>query len=267
MDETIMTETAAPEETIPEAQTVNTEAPEQEATPETQPQAEGEAQPEEEQPTGEAEKDPAPAFTIPVKYDKQYRELTPDEARAYAQKGMRYEALEPQLSKIRFVARQSGMSVESVLDGVYQASEAAARKKMLDKVGGDEQLADVLMEAWRVKNKAAYDDMLTAEAKAAETEAEDNNKRLADEFTELRREFPEIARIEDVPKAVMQAAVRSGRDLLSEYLLHTHKESKRVAQAEAQQAAAAKAATGSQTGGEPPAENPEITAMLSGVWR
>lgn len=272
MDETLMTETAAPEATTPEAQAADTEAPGREAETQAETTAEGEARPGEGQPAGEGqeaadEAEAAPVFTVPVKYNKQYRELTPEEASVYAQKGMRYEALEPQLAKVRFMAARSGQPLEAVIERMYEASENAVRQEMLNKVGGDEKLADELMDSWRLQNRKAYDDMVAAEAREAENEAEDNNKRLAAEFVELRREFPELDKIEDVPRTVLQAAVRSGRDLLSEYLIYTHKESRRVAQAEAQRAAAAKASTGSQAGGNPPEETPEISALLAGIWR
>ena len=253
-------------------------APGGEDSAEALPEADGTSQPAEEAETPEdgradtgqdTEKPgrPAPAFTVPVKYNKQYRELTPEEAGIYAQKGMKYESLEPYLARLRFMGQQTGQSLEKVLEGMYQASEDLARKKILDEAGGNQTLADRLMEARRLKNKAAFDAMLADDKKAAESEIADNNQRLAGEFKDLNAEFPAIANIEDVPQSVIKSALRSGRDLLSEYLRYQHTESKRVKQAETQKATAAKASAGSQASGTGPSDtSPEIAAMLQGIW-
>ena len=261
------TETAEAEATTPEAEAATPEAPAEEAAAaDTTAQADENGG--EEAAAGDAaEEAAAPAFTVPVKYNKQYRELTPDEASVYAQKGMKYESLEPHLAKLRFIGQQTGQSLEKVLEGMYQASEDLARKKILDEAGGNQALADRLMEARQVKNKAAFDAMMADDKKAAESEIADNNQRLAAEFRDLHAEFPAIAKIEDVPQSVIKSALRSGRDLLSEYLRYQHAESKRVKQAETQKAAAAKASAGSQASGAGPSDtSPEIAAMLQGIW-
>lgn len=260
-------DTAEAEAITPETDAATPEAPAEEAAAaDTTAQADenGGEEAAAGEPEGEA---PAPAFTVPVKYNKQYRELTPDEASTYAQKGMKYEALEPYLTKLRFMGRQSGQSLEKMLEGMYQAGEDLARKKILDEAGGNQALADRLMEARQVKNKAAFDAMMADDKKAAESEITGNNQRLAAEFKDLHAEFPAIAKIEDVPQSVIKSALRSGRDLLSEYLRYQHAESKRVKQAETQKAAAAKASAGSQASGAGPSDtSPEIAAMMQGIW-
>lgn len=207
-----------------------------------------------------------PAFTVPVKYNKQYRELTPDEASVYAQKGMKYESLEPHLAKLRLIGQQTGLSLEKILDGVYQASEDLARKRILEEAGGNQNLANKLMEARQLKNKSAYDAMLSDVQRAAERQKDDNNQRLAAEFQELRAAFPALSGIDDLPDSVLQAALRSGRDLLSEYLRYQHTESRRVKQAEAQGEKARNAAVGSLAGDAAPDDTPALSAMLKGVW-
>lgn len=208
----------------------------------------------------------APAFTVPVKYNKQYRELTPDEASVYAQKGMKYESLEPHLAKLRLIGQQTGLSLEKILDGVYQASENLARKRILEQTGGNQALADQLMEARQLKNKSAYDAMLSHAQQTAENQKKDNNQRLAAEFQELRAACPELDRIDDLPDSVLQAALRSGRDLLSEYLRYQHTQSRRVKEAAAQGEKARNAAVGSLAGDAAPDDTPALSAMLKGVW-
>ena len=264
MDETLeTTEIAGAKATTPEAEADTTA----EAGAAAGEEASADEEPEVDETDGEADQKDAPPFTVPVKFNKQYRELTPEEAGMYAQKGMKYESLEPQLTKLRFLGQKTGQSVEAMLDGLYRAGESLACREMLERAGGDEKLAAALMEAWKLKNKSAYEAMLAADRKAAESVKEDNNRRMADEFAELHGEFPEIVKIDDVPQSVIKAAVRTGRSLLSEYLLYVQRETKRIKLAEEQAAAAGRATTGTQAGGSPPEDTPEIATMRLGIWK
>ncbi len=56
-----------------------------------------------------------PAFSLPVKYNKQEYQLSLDEATAYAQKGMKYESLEPTLLQLSALAKGQGHSLTSYL--------------------------------------------------------------------------------------------------------------------------------------------------------
>ena len=51
------------------------------------------------------------AFSLPVKYNKQEYQLSLDEATTYAQKGMKYEQLEPTLLQLSALAKGQGRSL------------------------------------------------------------------------------------------------------------------------------------------------------------
>lgn len=210
---------------------------------------------------------PAPSFTIPVKYNKQYRELTPEEAGVYAQKGMKYDAMEPELAKLRQMAAVSGRSLGQMIGSIYKAGEELARQDCMRLAGGDQRLAGLLLDAYFQKSGKAYGDMLAAEQKALEAEKAQDNDRLAGEFLELRRECPEIGSPGDLPDAVLEAAVRKGTSLTAEYLLHRHREQRRIQRAEQDSRAASQAASGSmqEFAGSP--DGPALSAMLDGIWR
>ncbi len=58
------------------------------------------------------------AFSLPVKYNKQAYQLSLDEATAYAQKGMKYESLEPTLMQLSALAQGQGRSLTSYLQSL-----------------------------------------------------------------------------------------------------------------------------------------------------
>lgn len=222
---------------------------------------------------GQADRDeakdgaPAPSFTVPVKYNKQYRELTPEEAGVYAQKGMKYDAMEPELTKLRQMAAVSGRSLGQMIGSIYKAGEELARQDCLRLAGGDQRLAELLLDAYCQKSGKAYGDMLAAEQKALEAEKVQDHDRLAGEFLELSRECPEIGSPGDLPDAVLEAAVRKGTSLTAEYLLYRHREERRVARAEQDSRAACQAAAGSMQDFTASSDGPALSAMLDGIWR
>ena len=216
---------------------------------------------------GSREGAPAPAFTVPVKYNKQYRELTPEEAGVYAQKGMKYDAMEPELAKLRQMAAASGRSLGQMIGSIYKAGEELARRDCMRLAGGNQRLADLLLDAYSQKSGKAYGDMLAAEQKAMQAEKAQDKERLAGEFLELSRECPEIGSPGDLPDAVLEAAVRKGTSLTAEYLLYRHREERRVQRAEQDRLAAAQAAAGSMQEFAGAADGPALSAMLDGVWR
>lgn len=268
MDENLFVSTSDPAEG-----TATTPAPQGESTRPADPDG-GTADTPAEPPAPSAEKSPqpaqagppAPAFTVPVKYNKQYRELTPEEAGVLAQKGMKYDALEPQLQKLRQMAAISGRSLSQMVDSIYQAGEALARQELLRRTGGDAALADQLMEARKLKGDKAFADALAAEQRDAQADRADTTRRLADDFLELQREFPDIARLDDIPDPVLEAAARKGTSLTAEYLLFRHREEQRIARARADGKTAGDAAVGSMQDFGSSDGTPALSAMLKAIW-
>lgn len=69
--------------------------------------------------SGNAETEPSDglqerAFTLPVKFNKQEYQLSVEEATVYAQKGMKYTALEPTLERLRSLAQTRGQSLAAL---------------------------------------------------------------------------------------------------------------------------------------------------------
>lgn len=207
------------------------------------------------------------AFTLAVKYNKQYRELNPEQARMYAQKGMKYESLEPSLNKLKYLAASTGASLTDVVDKLYAASDQLLMQKLLKRTGGDQVLADTLFQAEKEKQGKAYAAVVLSEKRAAATERYDTTQRLAGEFLELQKECPELDSFSKVPEMVAKAAALKGTRLMDEYLLYRHRQ-ERLANAEAgRQKRTGEAAMGSQAGGGDDGLSAQVSAMLKGVWQ
>ena len=58
------------------------------------------------------------AFRLPVKFNKQDYHLTLEEATTYAQKGMKFDTVEPMLQKLKTVAGANGLGVRELIDAL-----------------------------------------------------------------------------------------------------------------------------------------------------
>ena len=244
MDETIM----QPAEALPEAEPASTATAAAEPTDET-----GEA---DTTPAADTEQDVQPGdgqpIVIPVRYNHESRELTLEEAQALAQKGLKFDELSPTLDKIRYLAAANQKSVQEMVDALVD--------------GGNEALAKRLYEAEKDKWSARYANAREEEAKAPEKDRAGLTERLANEFVELKAEFPDVAEFKQVPQPVVDMAVNKGISLTDAYLRYQHANARKASAAKAAQEAASKASPGPQAAGAGETTNPTIDAMLAGVW-
>lgn len=223
----------------------------------------------------QAEKPEAvPEFGLEVNYNHETRVLSRDDAATYAQIGMKFkdsginiDTVKPLYNKLDYIAAQRGCSIPELVDGLLAGDEDNHRKELAETLGADNPVIEELMKVYRSEQKEKYEKVLS-DRKSAEENAEKEKqisleKRLAEEFTELKAEFPEIAEFSALPKEVKAEAAK-GRDLLSAYLRYTHKENKKAAAAEQAEKAAAKASTGQAA--TPPAETEDsvVSAFLRG---
>lgn len=202
---------------------------------------------------------------ITVKYDKKLRSLSLDEATMFAQKGMRYDALQPMLETLKYVATSEGKTLAEFVEAIRSQHEDNLFSRLMDRCG-DEDIAKELLEVEKSKHKAAYEKLLESE-RTEESETEEAvTKRLADEFDELKREFPQYTSFDKVPKSIVKEAVERGVSLLDSQLRYEHRQRAKAEAAAAAQSAAAKNSIGSQ---QTAVENPQSTAeaaFLKGLW-
>lgn len=245
MDENIVNpETAI--STDEQGATASAEENKSEAEGATQ-QGDSETATSEETPSGEPARQ-EPDFSLEITYNKANKTLNRDEAKDYAEQGLFYkEKIKPLYNKLDYVAAQRGKSIEEVVDGLLSADEENHRRELVERFGEDSGVIDDLMKVYRDGQKQKYDKIVSDRAQAAEDAAnrqrESLEARLADEFSELKKEFPEFREFSEVPKSV-KAEAANGRDLLSCYLRYRYGEEKKTAEAKAAEESAAKATTG-----------------------
>lgn len=243
------------EEVTPDAEVETTVEETAEAAEDTTPAAETEE-------TTETAEVTEP-ITVPIRFNHESKHLTIDEAATYAQKGM---AAEPVMSKLRYLSAIFDTPINQVVDSLLTSNEEKRKNELLEKVNGDEELANKLFEAEKTKHQKAVDDMIAAEKQTEEQEKASINEKLANDFLELQKEMPEISSVDKIPKAVMKESIDKNLSLLDSYLRYQHRENKNIKAATETQKAAEKSTTGSAKSAENDGTSPEIEAMLQGLW-
>ena len=196
------------------------------------------------------------AFSLPVKFHHEHRNLTAEEATRYAQMGMAAEEREPLLDKLRLVAAGRNQTLAQFINDWEAADLQAYREQVLEKVGGDETLADRLVAA-EMENRRKIVGVKAEEAKAADAAKEqDLAAKLAADYEEVKAEWPELSEFAKIPEEVVNDAVRNKRSLYDSYLRYERKQQKAVEKQQREAAAAAKSATGAQSA-PPPAQGEE----------
>lgn len=214
---------------------------------------------------GESTEQVAQPITIPVKFNKQHKELTIDEAAVYAQKGMKWDDFTPTHEKMKFLAAAANMSVEQLTDALIERQDKTLKEQLLEECGGNEDIANRLYEVEKAKQQKAFDALKEQESKIQLTEQEQLNKRLANDFLELQAEIPEMATIDKVPKKVLEMAVDKDISILDAYLRYQHAEGKKTQTVKAKAETATQNSTGSMKAA-PNSPSPEIDAMMKGLW-
>lgn len=110
---------------------------------------------------------------------------------------------------------------------------------------------------------------MSEKIKEKETELQEKlelSDELKETFKELNESFPEIKSIEDLPKGVIENAIKSGKPLLDEYLRYRLLQEKAVKENVSAQKNAENSSVGSQLN-KARGENPETAEFLKGLWR
>ena len=199
----------------------------------------------------------ANAFVLPVRFNHEDRGLSLEEARTYAQKGMRMEGM---LDKLQVIAAANGQSVEQAVDHLFDAFERTHRKEILERVGGNEEAADALMEKkrseWNVAVKTASD----AAAQAEKDERSTLEARLAADFAEVKAAFGDTyPEFKDIPQAVINDAIKNKRGLFDALLRYRHTEAGKIEANKKTQEKAVAASAGSQA--DRPSADPGLDSI------
>lgn len=199
---------------------------------------------------------------LSFQYNHEDKNLSRDEVINAAQIGLKYGEISEKLDR---AAAYKGMSVAELVDSMISAERDKHRAELVEKLGEDNDTVDRLMKLYDIEQADKYQKAVEDQKAEAKKNEQDLNQRLADEFLELKGEFPQYAEYGNLPQEVRREA-ENGRDLMSALLLHQHRQNKIAAQEKESEAAAAKASAGSMNG-QSNDESSDIKEFLAGLWR
>ena len=197
---------------------------------------------------------------LEIKYNHEKRMLSQDEARILAQKGLYYESA---YNSIERIATLNGVSVEDFLNDFEKKQDDAYRESLMERFGGDEEAVNGMMELREIKKKQTLENAVNKKQQESEAKIQSENERLANEFSAMKKEFPELTDFTALPENVKKAAF-DGMALSHAYLLHLHNENKKIAAAQKSAQEAAKKTAGSMADDKP--TNTNENALLKGIW-
>ena len=199
---------------------------------------------------------------LTIQYNHEDRNLTQDEAKTLAQKGVAYDSMYKTISR---AAALKGVDVKTFIESFEKAQDEAYRQELIDKYGEDDmETVDTLMEVYQSKKENTIKTAEEAEQQKLRDQQTTLESRLATEFIELQKEFPEIDKFDKLPNAVKTAAA-NGQDLLSAYLRFKHSEQKKIDAANKSQQAAKNSSTGSLSSGQT-SQSATMDAFMKGLY-
>lgn len=264
MDENMNT-TGTVEDTTPATENVEGAAPAADPTPAETPETEQQTDttPDAAENT-EQTQTPATSF-LPVKFRHEMRDLTREDAAKYAQMGLLREAEQPMLDDLALMAAARGQKPAEFLQSLKDADASQLMEEKLLEANGDRTKAERLVSEEMNRRREALNIRRTEEAEAEKQEERDIYDRLAGELLELKKEFPDLTDLKDLPVSVVNEAFIGKRHLLDAYLRYMHREGKKIEQSRADAAKAAAASAGSQADSPGGNVDPAIAAMRKAI--
>ena len=207
-------------------------------------------------------------FELTVKYNKQTQNLGRQDATRYAQMGLKYEAMQPTLAKLQYLAAADNKTLEALVDGIVEGVESAKLEGFKQKANGDEEILNALIQADKQKGTKAYKDWQEAEAKALEREQQDEIRTLATEFNTLQKEVPEFQgkKFEDVPEEVLSIREKNDISLYDAYLRYEDKNRRLSKEAEQTQSQNASTSVGSVNDSGAQGKPSWEESLMQGIW-
>ncbi len=180
-------------------------------------------------------------ITVPVKFNKQVKNLTLGEASLLAQKGMKFDLIKDDFETLKKLAAKSDKSVPQYLQALKQREEEKKRAELLEKCSGDNDLVEKIIAL------------------------EENKDLPFDTILEIKQFFPKIQNEDALPQEVVESAKLKGTLLLDEYLRYLLAQKKRQEKSIKSQEKAASFSIGSQQS-QRSSISPEGEEFIKGLW-
>lgn len=179
---------------------------------------------------------------IPVKFNKEIINLDVKQAATLAGKGIKFDLIAKDYESIKNLAANEGKSVGEFINLIKERQASRKKDELLKKCGGDQGLADYILNLEQGKR-------------------EDVNG-----FLELKEAFPEIKDIDSLPSSVLENAKLKGTLLLDEYLRYRLNQKNAIKQTALKKQQNFNSSIGSQIN-KMGNQNPETAEFLRGLWQ
>ena len=179
-------------------------------------------------------------ITIPVKYNKEIKELSLEDATTLAQKGLKFTAIEKDFTALKELAQKENKSVPAFISELCDRYNEDKKKALIEECAGNEEIAQ------RIIDLQGY--------------------QISDGLKELTEAFPEIKTLEQLPEEVVEKSRLKGTLPLDEYLRYLLSQEKIKKAAALKQRQSEKTTTGSLASLKG-AENTEAEEFLRGLWK
>ena len=182
-----------------------------------------------------------PEITVPVKYNKEIKELSLEEAGNLAQKGLKFEAIEADYLALKDLASKENKSVPAFISELILSKRSALKEELTKQCGGNEEMAEKILNL-------------------------EGNTETSLNLNEVYEAFEDIKSPEDLPSEVLEKATLKGTNALDEYLRYLLAQKKKTRETIKKQKENDSSSTGSLInlkGGN----NPETAEFLRGLWK
>lgn len=178
---------------------------------------------------------------IPIKFNKETRDLTLEEATTLAQKGLKFESIEKEYNLLKQLALRENKSIPLYIAELDRRYNEEKKQSLTEKCGGNEEIAEHILSL-------------------------ENEKKAGDGFDELTSAFPEIKSKENLPQEVLDNAELKGTLLLDEYLRYLLSQKRNAQTVARKQREGEKSSTGSLINRRD-SQTSETEEFLKGLWK
>lgn len=201
---------------------------------------------------------------LSFKHNHEPVNLTQEQAVDWAQKGMKYQSV---YDKICRAAALNGVDPGEYINSLENAADERYRQELIERHGEDEDTINQLMELYQMKKESTISAAETARKQSAESQRQTSAQRIAGEFVQMQKDFPELAGTEYAAlPAQVKAAADEGMPLAYAYLLQQRIEQNKKQAAEQQATQASNASTGSLGTEQNDTQSAFEKGFLAGLW-
>lgn len=183
-----------------------------------------------------------PETTVSVKFNKKVHNLSLEEAAVLAQKGLKYDTVEADLSRLRALACEKGQNITDYITDIENRISQKKREDLQSRCS-DEELVEHILTLESGQKSQAFSG-----------------------FDELIAAVPEIKCEADVPEPVLEAVRQKGGNIFNEYLRYRYSQEKLVSENEKKRSENEQATAGSQIRHSENGMSEDACEFIKGLW-